>query len=125
MTKILIVEDEPIVAEVMAMVLADAGHQVVGIASDETTAIKHAASVHPELVLMDIKLANDGDGIETAKRMRARAPIPVVFVSAYLDSNTRRRAATVSPVGYLVKPYSPHELIQTVTAAERAVRRRH
>ena len=125
MTKILIVEDEPIVAEGMAMVLADAGHQVVGIASDEATAIKRAASVRPDLVLMDIKLANDNDGIETAKRMRARAPVPVVFVSACLDPNTRQRAAAVRPVGYLVKPYSPGQLIQTVTAAEQAMRSQH
>ena len=125
MTKILIVEDESIVAEEMALALTDAGHQVVGIARDEATAVKRAASTRPELILMDIKLANNSDGIETAKRMRARAPIPVVFVSANLDCNTRQRAASVSPVGYLMKPYSPRQLIQIVTAAEQAIQRQY
>ena len=120
MTKILIVEDEPIVAQGMALVLADAGHQVVGIASDKATALKHAAAADPELVLMDIKLANNSDGIEAAKMMRARAPVSVVFVSANLDRNTRQRAAAANPVGYLVKPYSPDQLLNTITAAEQA-----
>ena len=120
MATILIVEDEPIVAQEMALTLADAGHQVVGIANDEATAVRHAAAAVPELVLMDIKLANNSDGIETAKLMRARAPIPVVFVSAYLDRNTRQRAAAANPVGYLVKPNSPDQLLKTITAAEQA-----
>ena len=117
MTKILIVEDEPIVAHGLAVVLADAGHQVVGIASDEATAVKHAAAADPELVLMDIKLANNSDGIETAQLMRARAAVAVVFVSAYLDHSTRQRAATVHLVGYLLKPYSPDQLLKTLAAA--------
>lgn len=120
MVKILIVEDEPIVAQEMALTLADAGHQVVGIANDEATAVKHAAAANPELVLMDIKLANNSDGIETAKLMRTHSPVPVVFVSANLDRNTRQRAMAASPVGYLVKPYSPDQLLKTITAAEQA-----
>ena len=116
MTKILIVEDEPIVAEAMSMVLAGAGHQIVGIAADADSAIWRAAAAQPDLVLMDIKLANNGDGIEAARRLQADRPVPVIFVSSYLDSRTRERAAVVRPVGYLVKPYSPQKLLEIVSA---------
>ena len=124
MAKILIVEDEPIVAQEMALTLADAGHQVIGIANDGATAVRHALAANPELVLMDIQLANNSDGIETAKLMQAQASVPVVFVSANLDPNTRQRAAAANPVGYLVKPYSPDQLLKTVTAVEEAARGR-
>ena len=97
---------------------------MVGIASDEATALKHAAAANPELVLMDIKLANNSDGIEAAKLMRAHSPVPVVFVSANLDRNTRQRASVAHPVGYLAKPYSPNQLLKTITAAEQAVQGR-
>jgi DNA-binding NarL/FixJ family response regulator len=123
MAKILIVEDEQIVAHEMEMALADAGHEVVGIASDEASAVRQAASGNPELVLMDIKLANNSDGIETAKLMRTRTPVAVIFVSAYLDRGTRQRAALLNPVGYLLKPYSRNQLLHTITAAEAALGR--
>ena len=112
MAKILIVEDEPIVAQEMALTLADAGHQVVGIANDEATAVKHAAAANPELVLMDIRLANNSDGIETAMLMRAHSPVPVVFVSANLDCNTRQRAAAVKNAG----PHGMHVSRQPAAA---------
>jgi DNA-binding NarL/FixJ family response regulator len=107
MANILIVEDEPIVAQEMALTLSDAGHQIIGIANDGPTAVKHALATNPELVLMDINLANNSDGVETAKLMQSQASVPVVFVSANLDPNTRQRAAAANPVGYLVKPYCP------------------
>ena len=122
MSKILIVEDEPIVAQGMSMVLANAGHKIVGIASDEASAVKHAASGRPDLVLMDIQLANKSDGIETARRLQESGPLTVVFVSAFFDRSTQQRAASVNPAGYLVKPYSPDKLLETVTKAERGGR---
>ena len=98
------------------MVLAGAGHQIVGIAADADSAIWRAAAAQPDLVLMDIKLANNSDGIEAARRLQADRPVPVIFVSSYLDSRTRERAAVVRPVGYLVKPYSPQKLLEIVSA---------
>lgn len=117
MAKILIVEDEPLVAESVSQLLDDAGHQVVGIAGDEASALKEVARSEPDLVLMDIRLAGGSDGIETARRIQAERRVPVVFMSAYYDPKTRARAATVQPAGFVVKPFSPEQLLRAVSAA--------
>ena len=67
MAKVLIVEDEPIVAEAMSLFLDSAGHQVVGIAKDEVSALTQAALERPDVVLMDVRLAGASDGIKTAQ----------------------------------------------------------
>src|SRR6185437_2891238 len=72
MTKVLIVEDEPMVAEAMSQFLENAGHEVVGIARDEVSAICETAAERPDLVLMDIRLAGAGDGIEAARKIPGR-----------------------------------------------------
>lgn len=117
MARILIVEDEAIVAMTMSMVLDSAGHQVVGIANDEASAAKQVARSRPDLALVDIKLANNSDGVQTALRLKARHPLKVVFVSGYLDSHTQKRAAAVDPAGYVVKPYSARNLLKVVSIA--------
>src|SRR5262245_38802981 len=119
MAKILIVEDEPIVAEAVSEALHHAGYQVVGIAQDEASALRQAAAGHPDLVLMDIRLAASSDGIETARKMQAERPVNVVFVTANHDSGTRARAAATHPAGFVAKPFSCHELLEAVTAAEK------
>ena len=118
--RILVVEDEPIVAELVATTLTDAGYEVIGIAADERSAVKQAKRADPELVVMDIKLANNSDGIEVARRLQYGRSVSVLFASAYLDRRTIERAATVNPVGFLGKPYSPQSLLQAVAAAEEA-----
>ena len=117
MVKILIVEDEPIVAEAVSQVLNHAGHQVVGVAKDERSALTQAAAGSPDLVLMDIRLAGASDGIETACKMQAERPVDVVFMSAHHDPNTRARAAAARPAGFVAKPFSCEELLKVVTAA--------
>jgi two-component system, response regulator PdtaR len=118
MTKILIVEDEPIVAEAVSQFLHYAGYQVVGIAKDEASALEHATTGHPDLVLMDIRLAGCSDGIETARKMQAERPVNVVFVTAHQDPETRARAAAVHPAGFVAKPFSCQQLLKAVTAVE-------
>jgi DNA-binding NarL/FixJ family response regulator len=118
--RILVVEDEPIVAELVASTLTDAGYEVIGIAADECSAVKQAQRADPELVVMDIKLANNSDGVEVARRLQYGRSVSVLFASAYLDRRTIERAATVNPVGFLGKPYSPQSLLQAVAAAEEA-----
>jgi two-component system, response regulator PdtaR len=118
MTKILIVEDEPVVAEAVSQFLHYAGYQMVGIAKDETSALKHAAAGQPDLVLMDIRLAGCSDGIETARKMQAERPVNVVFVTAQHDPETRSRADAVCPAGFVAKPLSCQQLLEAVTAAE-------
>jgi two-component system, response regulator PdtaR len=117
MARILIVEDEPVVAMMMSMVLDLAGHHVVGIADDEASAVKQVARSRPDLALVDIKLANNSDGVETALRLKARHPVKVVFVSGHLDSHTQKRAADINPAGYVVKPYSAQRLLKIVSIA--------
>ena len=119
MTKILIVEDEPFVAEAMAMILKDAGYEIAGIATDETSAVRSAAAIRPDLALIEIKLARNSDGVETARRLQSGGPMAVVFVSANLDQGTRRRASDLHLARYLAKPYSPAALLQTVAASLR------
>ena len=119
MTKILIVEDEPIVAEAVSQFLHHAGYQVVGIAKDEGSALRQAATGRPDLVLMDIRLAGSSDGIETARKMQSAGPVNVVFVTAHQDSETRSRADAVHPAGFVAKPFSCQQLLEAVTAVEK------
>jgi CheY-like chemotaxis protein len=107
MSRILIVEDEPVVAESLSQLLQHEGHQVVGVASDEPSALKKAAQGRPDLVLMDVRLAKGSDGIETARKMQAKRPVAVMFMSAYHDKTTRERAASVPSVGFIPKPLCP------------------
>ena len=117
MTKVLIVEDERIVAEAMSQFLENAGHEVVGIARDEVSAICEHRCRTTDLVLMDIRLAGAGDGIEAARKIRADYPVNVVFVTAHADPTTRTRAAAVQPAGFVTKPYSARQLLAVVGTA--------
>jgi len=117
MSRILIVEDETIVAESLSQLLVHAGHKVVGIANDERSAIAGASMGRPDLVLMDIRLANGSDGIETAKKIQANRSVMVLFLSAQHDRGTRERAAALQPAGFMPKPFMPVELIAAVAAA--------
>jgi two-component system, response regulator PdtaR len=117
MSRILIVEDEVIVAESMSRLLDYAGHEIVGMAKDEASALKQAAAGQPDLVLMDIRLANGSDGIETARKMQSRRPVAVMFMSAHHDTKTRERASSVQSVGFIPKPFMPKDLIDAVAVA--------
>src|SRR5215510_6099840 len=108
MATILIVDDEWIVAESMRMLLTSKGHEVLGIAADEESAVDRAVSGHPQVVLMDIRLAHDDDGIETAKRIQRHHLVPIVFISAHLDAQARERTAAVALAAHLPKPYSAY-----------------
>jgi two-component sensor histidine kinase len=117
MSRILIVEDELTVAEGISMILSDAGHQIIGIAEDETSALRMFDIAMPDLVLMDVHLANNSDGVEVARRVHTRHQVPIIFVSAHLDYRTRERAAGIKGAGFLAKPYSPQNLVNAVLGA--------
>lgn len=114
---ILIVEDEFIIASACEWILSDAGYQVVGIAADEHEALLLAEKTRPQLVLMDIRLARGGDGIEAANLIRSRCGIRSLFVSAHGDPQTRSRGSAADPVGWLVKPYTDSMLLDAVDEA--------
>jgi len=115
--KILIVDDELWAALDMEWVVQTLGHEVVGPAATAEKAIELAGSSHPNLVLMDIRLANDSDGVAAAIEIRQRFNIPSLFVSAHVDPTMRRRAATARPLGFIEKPFSPEVLATAIEAA--------
>jgi len=115
--KILIVEDEGIVAKGLEITLQKSGHTIVGLALTGEEAVAQAAQTSPDLVLVDIRLKGEMDGIEAAARIRAAADVPVVFLTAYADEETVGRAKAATPYGYLVKPFDEKLLLITVEMA--------
>lgn len=114
---IFITEDEILIAREIETTLKELGYTVVGIARDGKTALQQIHQTRPDLVLMDIVIAGDMDGIETANHIRTQLQIPVVFLTAYADSNTLKRAKVSEPFGYIQKPFQPPELDRTIQLA--------
>ncbi|MBI5801817.1 MAG: response regulator [Verrucomicrobia bacterium] len=108
--RILIVEDEGIIAQDLQVTLGKLGYQVPGIASTGEGAIEMATDLQPNLVLMDIVLWGGMDGVEAAAHIRERLHIPVIFLTAHSDTATLQRAKVTGPHGYLVKPLVEREL---------------
>lgn len=114
---ILILEDETITAHYLRRILTSLGYQLVGVAADARSALDLMAENKPDLLLADIGLEGDVDGIEVAIQARRLFDVPTVFITAYSDPDTLRRAKLVEPRGYLVKPIAEHELHSTVERA--------
>ncbi len=115
--KILVVEDELIAAENIARNLKKLGYEVIGIVDSGEEAIQAATNNHPNLVLMDIMLQGDLDGIQAAGHIRCELKIPVIYMTAYADDDTLGRAKLTEPYGYLVKPFKPQTLKTTIEIA--------
>jgi len=116
-SKILIVEDESIVALNIKNRLEGLGYAVVATISSGESAIEAAAKNRPDLVLMDIKLKGKIDGIEAAGQIRSRFQIPVVYLTAYTDDETLNRAKLTEPYGYILKPFESRDLCTTIEIA--------
>ena len=112
---ILVVEDETIIAIDIQQRLQRLGYAVPTIATSGLDALQKAADLCPDLVLMDIVLKGDMDGIETAEQLRTQFQIPVVYLTAYADEGTWQRALATAPFGYVLKPLVDRQL-QTVIA---------
>ncbi|MCX5908778.1 MAG: response regulator, partial [Deltaproteobacteria bacterium] len=108
-TKILVVEDEGIVAKDIEKTLRDLGYIVPALASSGEEAIEKALVTRPDLVLMDIVLLGKMDGVEAAEEIRTRLGIPVVYLTAHADAATLERAKITEPFGYLLKPFQERE----------------
>jgi DNA-binding NarL/FixJ family response regulator len=115
--KILVVEDDTIIAITIEGRLKQFGYQVVGRASTARDAISKAIEFEPDLVLMDINLKGPVDGIEAAETIYGIHNIPVVYLTAFSDETTLERAQKTSPFGYIVKPFSDSTLKTTVKLA--------
>lgn len=114
---ILVVEDEPIVAEDIANRLTRMGYAVIGVVESGEEAIAIARATPPSLILMDIVLEGELDGIEAAQWIRDSLQIPVVYLTANADEITLQRAKATVPFGYLLKPFKERELQVTIEIA--------
>ncbi len=115
--RILIVEDERITAEYLQAVLLELGYSVTGVASTGADAIREAGRANPDLVMMDIRIKGEMDGIETARVIRERFDIPSIYLTAHADAETLSRAKLAEPLGYLVKPFQELEIQASVEMA--------
>ena len=115
--KILVVEDEAITAKDLQDELRGLGYDAPAIASSGEGAIKKAEEIKPDLVLMDIVLKGDMDGIEAAERIRDLFDIPVVYVTAYLDEERLEKTKVTEPYGYIIKPFGDKDLRPVIEMA--------
>ncbi len=115
--RILIVEDEVLVARNIAKQLERAGYDAAAIATTGEEALEYIANMNLDLVLMDIGLQGKLDGVETAARVKERFSIPVVYLTAYTDDKTLERAKATEPFGYILKPFEARELRSTIETA--------
>lgn len=115
--RILVVEDEGIISLDIQNRLRSAGYIIAGAASSGQEAIEQAISLQPDLILMDIKLQGQLDGIEAAHQIVSRLNTPIIYLTAYADEETLKRARATAVFGYLLKPFKERELVVTVEMA--------
>ena len=115
--KVLVVEDESIVALDIQHRLRAMGYAVVGLALTGPEALELTERTEPDLILMDIRLKGPISGIETAELLRAKRDLPVIYLTAYTDQATLERARISEPFGYVVKPFEDRELNITIEIA--------
>ena len=112
--RVLIAEDEGVIAEELRERLEEMGLSVVGVVASGEAAIARARETVPDLLLMDIRLHGNIDGIEAAARIREEVQVPVIYVTAHSDDATIVRAKQTEPVGYIMKPFAGRELQITI-----------
>jgi len=120
--RLIVVEDEPVVAQAIKDTVEDLGHIVCGIARGEQEAIDLANRARPDLALMDVRLAAGGDGIVAARKLAAGFGIRSIFLSGYADHVTMRRLTETYPLGVVHKPFSTAQLRTALDLAGRRLR---
>jgi PAS domain S-box-containing protein len=116
-SQILVVEDEIIIAEDIQKKLKKMGYSVPAVVSSGEDAIKEVTENNPDLVLMDIIIHGEIDGIETVEKIHSFSDVPVIYLTAYADQTTLERAKITEPFGYLLKPFKERELLITIEMA--------
>ena len=117
MTRIILVEDETLIAKDEQNMLETLGYEVVGTASTGLEAIEKALSLKPDLILMDIRLKGEMDGIDAACKILEQFHVPIIFLTGHSDDETLQRAKKIQPDGCLSKPFEMNALrsaIETV-----------
>lgn len=115
--KILVVEDEMIIAADISMFLESIGYEITGILPRGEDALKSIIHTPPDLVLMDIALKGSLDGVETAQYIHERHQIPVIFLTANADDSTFKRAKTARPYAFISKPFQPSDVQRAIELA--------
>lgn len=115
--RVLIVEDEPLIAKNIGMYLNNNDYEVSAIAYDPEEALFQLKRNPPDLAILDINLENDRDGIEVARYINQHNNIPFVFLTSYSDKDTLERAKQTNPYGYIVKPFNDKTLLATIEIA--------
>ncbi|MBX2978590.1 MAG: response regulator [Flavobacteriales bacterium] len=116
-TNVLVVEDESIVSKDIQNSLKKLGYTVVGAANTGETAVKLALEHMPDIILMDIMLKGEMNGIEAAETIRKEANIPVIFLTAYADESTLDKAKVTQPYGYIIKPFKEIDIHTSIEMA--------
>jgi len=114
---IYIVEDDPIIGADLADRLQEMGHQPVGPFASGEAAYEHLSVLSPDLIIMDIRLEGDWDGIETARRIMARHPTPIIFLTSNSDDFTFSQAKAILPAAFLSKPFRGRDLRHSIELA--------
>ncbi|MBS1533711.1 MAG: response regulator [Bacteroidetes bacterium] len=117
MVKILIVEDELIIAEDMRTMLAKMSYDVLGVAMDYHEAIGLLKTTQPDLILLDVNLNGTKDGVDLAHEINQTFKIPFIYTTSYADGATIERAKATHPINYLVKPFKQEQLFTTIEMA--------
>ena len=116
-TNVLVVEDESIVSKDIQHSLKKLGYNVVGAAATGEQAVKLAVDTQPDIILMDIMLKGEMNGIEAATQIRQETNIPVIFLTAYADESTLSKAKVTQPYGYIIKPFKEIDIHTSIEMA--------
>jgi DNA-binding NarL/FixJ family response regulator len=114
---ILIVEDEPVIAENISIYLDNNDFEVSGIAYDSEDALQQLQQQTPDAVILDINLESEQDGIDIARHINEHYQLPFLFLTSYSDKHTLERAKQVQPAGYIVKPFNERTLLASLEIA--------
>ena len=115
--RILIVEDEGLIARDIENMVRQAGYEICAVAGTGEEAVEKAETTHPDLILMDIILGGEMDGVEAAEKIRDQFSLPIIYLTAHTDENTLQRAKLTEPVGYTLKPVEQKELMTVIEMA--------
>jgi DNA-binding NarL/FixJ family response regulator len=115
--KIMIVEDEAVIALRLQKMLTRMGYHVIGISYTGDEALEKAGSLRPDLILMDIMLPGETDGIKAAEGVKSKLDIPVIFLTAYSEDKIIERAKKAEPYGYILKPFQDREIRAVIEVA--------
>lgn len=118
----MIVEDEPMIAEELEMILQNEGWHVVGKAYEFHKALDMLATRNPDMILLDIRLGTSGSGTDLAEIINEKYKIPIIFITSFTDQHTMEIVKKIRPAGYVVKPFKKKDIIVNIQLASIYIR---